>query len=124
MTLIHVPKPPKSAYNPDRPVSSLLKMQVEHLHQAAGRLPLRYRSDTYINAIKTEGEAASYIRDVTVAIHLAHEDAEAARFRPVPKRKRGLEIAALADERAGRKRVTKRTATKKAKSSGKTRGKK
>src|SRR5690348_17336509 len=76
MVLIHVPRP-KDAYNPDRPVGSLLKTQVEHLREAESKLPLRYRRriDTYIKAIKTEGEAAAYIRTVTEAIHAAHTDA-------------------------------------------------
>jgi len=92
MTLIHVPRPPQSAMNPDRPVSSLLKAQIEHLHEAEKRLPSQYRSDIYVNAIKTEGEAANYIRAVSEAIHKAHADAAAQRAR----RGRGLEIAAAA----------------------------
>jgi hypothetical protein len=126
MALIHVPRPPRSAYNPDRPVSSLLKSQMEHLHEAEKRLPLRYRSDVYVNAIQTEGEAARYIRDVTEAIHAAHEDA--ARARRVPKRKRGIEIAAAADDpkeqKGASRRVTKRSSKKTAKSSVKTRRRK
>lgn len=117
MTLIHVPRPPKNAYDPDRPVTSLLKSQVEHLRKAESELPLRYRSEIYIHAIKTEGEAARYIREVTEAIHAAHEDAT--RARRAPKRRRGLEIAAAADERAERQRARKasqRSTTKKAKS--------
>src|ERR1700728_5487 len=101
MTVIKVPKPPRRAYDPNRPVSSLLKMQVEHLSEAEKRLPLRYRSEIYVNAIKTEGEAANYIRVVTEGIQDAHVDAE--RARRAPKRKYGLEIAAVADERAERK---------------------
>jgi hypothetical protein len=87
--------------NPDRPVSSLLKMQIEHLQGAEKRLPSRYRTDTYVNAIKTEGEAAKYIREVTEAIHRAHNDA--ARARLAPKRKSGIEIAAVADESSPQK---------------------
>jgi hypothetical protein len=101
MTVIKVPKPPRSGYDPNRPVSSLLKMQVEHLYEAEKRLPSRYRSEIYVNAIRTEGEAANYVRAVTEAIHEAHADAE--RARRAPKRKRGIEIAAVADERAERK---------------------
>lgn len=104
MTLIHVPKP-KNAWNPNRPVNTLLKMQMEHLHEAEKRLPPRYRSEIYVNAIKTEGEAASYIRAVTEAIREAHADA--ARARRAPKRKPGIEIAAVADEPAERKLKTK-----------------
>ena len=103
MALVHVPKPPKNAYDPGRPMGSLLKSQVEHLREAESKLPLRYRQEieTYIKAVKTEGEAARYIRAVTEAIHHAHDDAE--RERRAPGRARGIEIAAAADERAGRK---------------------
>ena len=75
MTLIHVPKPTKSAMNPNRSVSSLLQAQIQHLHAAERKLPLRYHSEIYVNAIKTEGEAAAYIRKVTEAIHKAHAEA-------------------------------------------------
>lgn len=104
MALIHVPKP-KNAYNPDRPMGSLLKAQVEHLREAESKLPLRYRHeiDTYIKAIKTEGEAAAYIRKVTEAIHDAHADAEQARHAP-KRKKRVIEVAAVAAERAERNR--------------------
>jgi hypothetical protein len=104
MTMIHVPRP-KNAFNPNRPVSALLKAQMEYLREAEKRLPLRYHSDIYVNAVRTEGEAAKYIRHVTEAIHEAHEDA-AARARAVPKRKRVIEIAAVADERAEKKRAS------------------
>ena len=53
MAIIHVPRPPKNAFNPSRPMSSLLKMQIEHLHEAEKRLPLRHHSGIYINAISS-----------------------------------------------------------------------
>ncbi|HEY6304311.1 MAG TPA: hypothetical protein VIX14_14745 [Terriglobales bacterium] len=91
MTLIHVPRPDvKSVMNPNRPVNALLKAQVQHLHAAERNLPVRRRTDIYVNAIKTEGEAAEYIRRVTEAIHEAHEAAAA-------KRGRGIAIAAAAE---------------------------
>ena len=106
MTLIHVPRPdPKRSWNPSRPVSSLLKAQIEHLHDAERRLPLHHRTEVYINAIKTEGEAAQYIRKVTEAIHNAHHEAAAQRARSVARRRRGIEIAAVADERPIRRRT-------------------
>ncbi len=116
MALIHVPKPPKNAYDPDRPMGSLLKSQIDHLREAESRLPLRYRSEVYVKAVRTEGEAAQYIREVTEAIHEAHEEAQ--RRRGAPKRKHVIEIAAVADERAEREqeRARKRRATKRKKS--------
>ena len=108
MTLIHVPRPPKSAMDPNRPINALLKTQIEHLYQAENRLPLRYQTDTYVNAIKTEGEAATYIRQVTEAIHQAHEDAKAQRERTTAKRKHAP--ATSAASRSGkRKTVGKKT---------------
>jgi len=96
MPLITVPKPPKSAYNPDRPATSLLKAHVEHMREAESKLPIKYRSDFYAKAVQTEGEAAEYIRDVTEAIHEAHADAE--KRRRTRKKKRSFEIAAAADK--------------------------
>ncbi len=110
MTMIHVPRP-TNAFNPNRPVSALLKAQMEYLHAAEKRLPLRYHSEIYINAVKTEGEAAKYIRHVTEAIHEAHRDA-ATRAKVVPKRKRVIEIAAVADE-AGERKIRSRRRSKK-----------
>lgn len=121
MVLIHVPRP-KNAYNPDRPVGSLLKAQVDHLREAESKLPLRHRDeiDTYIKAIKTEGEAAAYIRKVTEAIHVAHGDAELARRTAKRRRapsKRVIKIAAVADERTERKEHARKQRASKAKKS-------
>lgn len=106
METIHVPRPSKKAMNPDRPVNALLLAQVAHLQHAEGRLPLRYRSEIYIPAIKTEGEAGEYIREVTEAIHQAHADA--AKQRAKRASSRGLEIAAAA-EPAKRKSISKKS---------------
>jgi hypothetical protein len=79
MDIIPVPKPSKKAMQPDRPVSALLLAQIQHLQHAERRLPLRYRTEIYTHAIRTEREAARYIREVTEAIHQAHADAAANR---------------------------------------------
>jgi hypothetical protein len=120
MAVIKVPRPPKSAFNPNRPMSSLLEWQVEHLHEAEKRLPVQHRTDIYINAIKTEGEAANYIRAVTEAIHAAHAEAEAMRAQRAPaKRKIVIEIAAAADEAAENKRARRARVKKKSTARGK-----
>lgn len=107
MAIIHVPvpvrKPPQSSMDPDRPASGLLKAQVQHLQEAERNLPLRYRSEIYANAIRTEGEAARYIRAVTEAIIRAHSEAAAERAMPTFRRKRGIEIAAVAQSGAAKK---------------------
>jgi hypothetical protein len=73
MAVIRVPKTPKSAFNKDRPVSELLRRQVEHLEYlqsataAAPRLegvPRRRSKGTM-----TEGEAAAYVEAMTRRLH-------------------------------------------------------
>jgi hypothetical protein len=114
MTMIHVPRvDAKSAMDKSRPVNTLLKVQIERLHEAEVKLPIGQQTDIYINAIKTEGEAGDYIRRVTEAIRGAHGAAAAKRSRPVVKRRRVIEIAAVADDRPVRKR---KSAKKKKKS--------
>ena len=105
MALIKVPRP-KNAYNPDRPMGSLLKAQIEHLREAESKLPLRYRNeiDIYIKAIKTEGEAAAYIYRVTKAIHDAHADAELARRATTRKRAPRKQRVSSAKKRVSTKR--------------------
>jgi hypothetical protein len=117
MALIHVPRP-RNAMNPNRPVNALLKAQMLHLHDAESKLPVRHHTDIYINAIKTEGEAANYIRQVTEEIHAAHAAAAKKRAQPAPKLKRVIEIAAVADDGPVRKRA--RVAPNRAKKKAKT----
>jgi len=112
MDVIDVPRP-KSVRDPNRPVSSLLLAQVKHLREAEKSLPPQYHSGIFSHAIQTESEAARYIQSVTEAIHAAHDDASAARVRRVPKRKRGIEIAAVADHAAERKAKKKSRSKKK-----------
>jgi hypothetical protein len=113
MKPIHVPRPPRSSMDSGRPASSLLINQVEHMHIAEKRLPLRYRTDIYVNAIKTEGEAAGYIAEVTAAIHRAHADAAKKRIKLVPRRPRTLQIAAAAEAKPAERRALKSTNKKK-----------
>jgi hypothetical protein len=118
MVVISVPKPPKSAMKPNRPVNTLLRNQLQHLQEAEFRLPVKLQTNIYINAIKTEGEAAKYIQRVTEALHQAHgvePSGHAAGIAIAPKRRavRGPDIAAVAE-----------TASKKSKSMSKAKSKK
>ena len=61
MTVIKIPKTPKSAFNPDRPAGALLMAQVSHLEHAVG-LPERKHPGM------TEGEAAKRIAELTAAL--------------------------------------------------------
>ena len=96
MTIIRVPQPPRSAVDKNRPVSSLLKTQIKHMQEAELRLPARSQTNTYINAIKTEGEAAEYIRQVTEALHREHAAAGSQRAAKKAKRGKKFAIAAMA----------------------------
>src|SRR5208282_3338467 len=101
MTRIVVPPLPENAINRCRPISALLKTQILHLHEAERRLPPRFRTEIYINEIKTEGDAAEYIRAVTEAIHEAHVAAVAKRLKL--NRSSVIEIAAVAEDRLRKK---------------------
>jgi len=122
MTLIHVPRPRQSALDPDRPINALLKAQIDQWHEAEMDLPLHLQTSIFVKAIKTEGEAANYIRAITEAIHQAHADVNAQRGqRAGTKRKRVIEIAAVAEEEANRKRAN-QAGSKKTKSRAKATG--
>ena len=114
MTVVYFPRP-KGVRDPERPAGSLLLAQVKHLREAEKNLPARYQSGIFTHAIQTEGEAARYVRAVTEAIHAAHDDAatERATRTRTPKRKRVIEIAAVADEAAERQTRNKSTSKKK-----------
>jgi hypothetical protein len=122
MVLIPVPKPPKSAMNPDRPVSTLLRNQMRYLQEAEFRLPVKMQTNVYINSIKTEGEAADYIRRVTEALHKAHKvgpSGHAAQIALVPKRKsmRGPDIAVAAEKPKRKSQSARNTSAGKKKTS-------
>jgi ArsR family metal-binding transcriptional regulator len=102
MAVIVLPET-KAVIDPNRPVNALLKAQIQHLQEAERVLPLKYHSEIYIRAIKTEGEAAEYIQEVTEAIHQAHQDAAARRKRRAAKQG-VISIAAVASEGAARER--------------------
>jgi len=60
MTVIKLPKTPKSAFNPRRPAGALLLAQIEHLEHAVGLEPKRVR--------RSEGQAAKYIAELTARL--------------------------------------------------------
>jgi hypothetical protein len=109
VAIIHVPRPKQTSRDPNRKASSLLLTQVEHMHAAEKRLPIRYHTEIYTNAIKTEGEAAEYIASATAAIHKAHDDATKRKVNKVRKEGRLPKIAAVAAEESARSRKSKKT---------------
>ena len=60
----------KDAYNPDRPISSLIRTQLLHLHHAENLMvPQNQRTNVNINTLHTEREASEYIQRVTALLH-------------------------------------------------------
>jgi hypothetical protein len=81
MTAIKIPKTPRSAYNPGRPASALLKAHILHLEHALG-LPESSPKRKW-----TEGAAARYIGELTARLTGQPLPAPAATpSKPKPKR--------------------------------------
>jgi hypothetical protein len=62
MAEIKVPKPPKAAFNPNRPASGLLRDQVEHLEWAvrhAGQRSKQGRRAYVVKKVRTEADVAA-----------------------------------------------------------------
>lgn len=69
--VVKIPKPARTAYNPDRPLekNQLIHAQVKHFQEADLGLPPELQTGVDIASILTEGQASEYIRRVTRAIH-------------------------------------------------------
>ena|SRR5215471_9431638 len=60
----------KAAYNPDRPISGLIRTQLLHLHHAEHlAIPPKERTNININTLHTERQACKYIQKVTALLH-------------------------------------------------------
>jgi hypothetical protein len=66
---IKVPKPAPASFHKHRPISDLLKNQIRHFSEVEMKLPAQQRTGIDVDSIKTEHEAAAYIRKVTAALH-------------------------------------------------------
>lgn len=71
MKMIDVPEVEKEAYDPNRPISGLIQMQLVHLSAAEQTLPAKQRTGVNIATLHTEGQAAEYIGKVTATLHQA-----------------------------------------------------
>ena len=65
MEVIHVPGPPKEAFNKNRPISDLIRAQVNHLKHLEANLPANLRQQLPQHEITTEDDAARYIGAMT-----------------------------------------------------------
>ena len=120
MADIKVPKPPKSAFNPNRPASDLLKYQVEHLEwavrNAGERLVVdgvvKARAGQRIKPVRTEADAtkrmSALIPKLASAAELPFEESSIGVARSRPKAKKS-------STSRNAKRTTKRKSTLKTK---------
>jgi len=69
--VVYVPKPSPASFDKNRPLARnlLLQAHVQHIHEAESHLPPERQSGIDPGSIRTEGEAADYIRRVTYALH-------------------------------------------------------
>ena len=67
--VVQVPKPHPSAYNPDRPISDLVRNQILHLSVAERHLHKKHWSPVDVHSIKTERQASEYIHHLTKKLH-------------------------------------------------------
>jgi len=96
----------EGAYNPDRPISSLLLHQVRHLHSAEQHLPERDRTGINVSQLHTELDASTYIATVTALLR-AKGAKKTETKRPRKKsaaRKTKLKSATKKATRTGKKR--------------------
>ena len=98
------------AYDHDRPISSLIRTQLLHLHQAEHiQVPEKERTNININDLHTEREASEYIAKVTRLLHkhgkAAGKKSKPARKKPTAKKPAGISKKA---KPAAKKRTSRR----------------
>ncbi|HST79564.1 MAG TPA: hypothetical protein VLN58_13850 [Verrucomicrobiae bacterium] len=77
----------KEAYNHDRPISSLVRTQLLHLHTAENLwLSPEDRTNININNLHTEKQASEYIQQVTALLHRHGKRREQAQQAPSPRK--------------------------------------
>ena len=98
--VVPVPKPPKRAYDPDRPISGLIENQIRHLQAAEWKLRPEHRSRIAAQTITTERQASAYIQHVTSMLHPAGAPVAPA------KKKKKTATSRKAAKSKGRRRKT------------------
>jgi hypothetical protein len=102
--VVRVPKSSPDAYHPERPISGLVAHQLQHLQLVQQGLPARHRLGADPGAIKTEGQAATFVAHVTDALHRLTPAAPAkARRRSTKPRPRPKARPARRPARRGRR---------------------
>ena len=68
--VVPVPRPHAPRFEPDRPITDLVRNQLLHLSLAQRSLPKHHRAPVDVYFITTEGEASDYIQHITEKLHL------------------------------------------------------
>jgi hypothetical protein len=96
----------EEAYNPERCISSLIRTQLLHLHQAEYIVvPPEFQTNVNINSIHTEREAGEHIEKLTGLLHRFGEASQSrskAKKRSATKKK-STKSATKKKARAGKK---------------------
>ncbi len=68
---VRVPRPSPASFNPQRLVTknALLENQIKHFHALEQSLLQQLQTGIRFEDVRTEGEAAEYIRRITAVLH-------------------------------------------------------
>ena len=100
----------EEAYDHDRPISSLVRTQLHHLHLAENMVvPPPARTNVNINDLHTERQASEYIQKMTSLLHKYGKTE--ARGKPKPRKSSAKKSG---KKTAGKKAATKSKKTKSA----------
>lgn len=98
----------KAAYNHDRPISSLIRTQLLHLHYAENLVvPPQARTNININHLLTERQASDYIQKVTRLLHRYGKASSRSKFKKKKKKP-----AKKTDRTSGKKTTTTRRSSR------------
>lgn len=67
--VVQVARPHAPRYEPDRPITDLVRNQLLHLSLAQRSLPKHHHVPMDVYSIETEAQASEYIRHVTSKLH-------------------------------------------------------
>jgi len=121
MEVIRVPGPPKQAFHKGRPMSDLIKHQVNHFKLLEEKLSPEHREKIPQHRITSENEAAQYIHAMTRLLRSSvSEIPSKPKVVPIPAKKsarrtpaRGLDIAASEAPTKPRKKSKTKSSRKK-----------
>jgi len=68
--VVPISRPHKPRFEPDRPITDLVRNQLFHLSLAQHSLPKHHHAPKDVYSITTEGEASEYIQHITAKLHL------------------------------------------------------